>query len=298
MFPEVREYFSYDEKTIWLLNDQTLGVNFNLSLIDYERDQLEEVESALTEVLLSLDPKTTMRLQLKSQVLRHSQHHSGLSRTSEVGSMGFIQDSLQVSFERPIGGLFGLLKRTLINDSGSVSEKYLEELLLSFDLSPLNRVGINPRPHGLCPIPASSNRHIRILKEGIEFSDQIIGIIKYLGPTPQGIDLRSLHSLRVDLPHPYEIVVWAKKIPQVLSEALLRRKSSQSGSGSDKVSASKYYDTEEILEKSPSNQRVCLTTSFTFSSLGTRKSISGVTQELRFKGLNPLETLALRPLEP
>jgi energy-coupling factor transporter ATP-binding protein EcfA2 len=249
IYPKLTHHFDLRGHRFWVFENLSLLTAFEVDGIDPERDDLEDVSRHLTQFALSLDPKITLKINLSSQWAFSSSSTALSSRKEELSEIGFSRDKITISLETQIGGFSQLIKTLLRKKSSSVEESYALSLLDGFNLKHLEEIGLKFRALKKPPVLSTQGEFIRILKAGIEISPEIFGIVKFQGPTPTALNLNSLHSLRQQIPEPYQISLKVRKMPSSLSELLLRRKSSQGLSGGDKISAQKYYDSEDLLEK-------------------------------------------------
>ena len=249
MYPKITHQFDLKAHRFWVFENLSLVTAFEVDGIDPERDDLEDVSRLLTQFALSLDPKITLKINLSSQWVFSSKDTLSSSRREELSEIGFSREKITMSFETQIGGFTQLIKTLLRRKSYHLEESYGLSLLDGFHLEHLQELGLQCLPLKKPPVLNAKGDFLRILKAGIEISPEILGIVKFQGPTPTPLNLGSLHSLRQQIPEPYQISLKVRKMPSSLSELLLRRKSSQGLSGGDKISAQKYYDSEDLLEK-------------------------------------------------
>ena len=247
MYPKIKHEFDWQGHRFYLLEDLTLLTNFELLGIDPERDDLSEVESRLSQFSLSLQNEVVLRLSLLSE-FNDSPQLEDNSRNHALKSLGFKEESLFLSLEMPLGGLREVFRSLLKKPMKKSYEYFAQKLLEGTDLSILSDLGLKPQPV-FDPLFPTKPHFLRICHSGIELSPLIYGIVKYLGPSPLELDLNSLNLARSAIPHPYRLSFQMRKIPSALSELMLRRKSSQSMTGEGKISAQKYYDSENLLEK-------------------------------------------------
>lgn len=297
MFPCIKYQFDFKENTFFLLDDLTLVTFWKLSGVDPERDDRDDVMACLTAFTLSLNPQVTMRIKLQSEL--HNEFSLDLSRWEEIRELGFIKEDIILSIERRLGGMHSLL-HFLKKNSLNFKEKIAQEILESVDLQVLENIGINVTPLHDPQWVTSNNGFLRILNSGIELSDSIFGILKFISPAPSTVDLLSFYYLRSFIPLPYQIVLKVKKIPPAQSELLLRRKSSQAASAQNQISQKKYCDSEELLEKISLENECLLQYELyiilpRFSEEHLRQDARSVVHGLRSQGTYSFETFGAFP---
>ena len=249
MYPRIKLQFDLSGHRFYLLEDLTLLTSFEVSSVDPERDDLSEVASGLSRFASSLSSHITMRIHLFRESSYESNYLTNSSREDEMSSLGFLSERILLSIETQIGGFWTLMDNLLKKPLKNTHESYARLLIENLDLERLRSLGLKIVPSIEHGIPQSSNHHLRVLPSGIELSPHLFGMVKFLGPTPQGLDLLTLYYLRQSIPPPYQLSFQMKRIPPAQAELLLRRKSSQSLAGQDKISLQKYYDSENLLEK-------------------------------------------------
>ena len=144
MIPSIIDSTKIEDLLVVALNNGTLCVGYEISIVDAENENLRSIESDLIAYLGQLSNSIRVRMVLESLASHDSSVHS---RSDAVNSIGFVENHLYVFFEKDqnplkvnIQQIKGLFKpqKILIEDAKS----FLSEV----SIDTFANLGLTPRP--------------------------------------------------------------------------------------------------------------------------------------------------------
>ena len=252
MFPSVIDKIQIEGDEFYALDNGRIVAPFEISLVDTDISDLDASEAAYNRLLQSLNPKVLARVFLLSKDSFEEQANH--SRQQAIGGIGKVENRLVLLFESDSGRASDLFRalRYAKEPSRALADRALD-LKASFDLSVLRSAGIRYRSlseeefEDLLVDPTSEG--VQKLSCSIDLGHSVRGIVRLVKQGSNPISPLALAFLKDSIPLPYKLSVSTRRLTAEASEGLLRRRTNEAGSGSDKIAASKYLDTQDALEE-------------------------------------------------
>lgn len=250
MLPNIIDSTKIEDLTVVCLNNGTLCVGYEISIVDAENENLRSIESDLVAYLGQLSNSIRVRIVLDSFASHDSSFHS---RSDAVNSIGFVENCLYVFFEKDqnplkvnIQQIKGLFKpqKLLIEDAKS----FLSEV--SVDI--FENLGLAPRPLELedyRKFLPDLNIQISHSDGVIQMGHQSVAIVKLVRQATHGISCLTFSQNKDALSLPYRYVVTLSPESALKTEKELRQNSNQSAAGNDAVAANNYLKTQDAMQK-------------------------------------------------
>ena len=252
MFPRVIDQVEIEGDWFFALDNGRILTSYEVSLTDLELGDLTASLDATNRLLQSLSPKILFRsLLLSKDSFSQTGEHS---RAKAISRIGFVENRLIFIFELEAGSardLLQALKGLKEPDRAFVARAM--DLKSSFDVSVLRAAGLRYESLGREKFEAllvePSSQGIQVQSCAIDAGHSLVGIVRLVKQTSQPISPVSLGYIKDAIPLPYKISVAVSRLPAEKSEGLLRRRTNAAGSGTDKIAATRYLETQEALEE-------------------------------------------------
>lgn len=250
MLPSIIDSIKIEDQNVVALNNGTLCIGYEISIVDSENENIRAIESDLIASLGQLSNSIRVRIIMDSFASYDSNFHS---RSDAVNSIGFVENHLYAFFEKDqnplkvnIQQIKGLFKpqKLLVEDAKS----FLSEV--SVDI--FENLGLAPRPleredyRNFLPDFSLQISHTDGV---IQMGHQSVAIVKLVRQATHGISCLTFSQNKDALALPYRYVVTLSPESALKTEKELRQNSNQSAAGNDAVAANNYLKTQNAMQK-------------------------------------------------
>ena len=252
MFPEVIDQIQIEGDWCFALDNGRIVTGYEVSFADLELGDLPLSYEAANRLFQSLSPKTLFRCFLLSK--DSFEDETMHSRRDAVSQIGYVENHLFFFFELEAGrasDLFRALKRTKEPERAFADRAM--DLRAGFDLTVLKAAGIEYRSIDRFQLERMlvrlSSEAAQVLSCAVDLGNSVNGIVRLTKQTSQPLSPVALGFLKDAIPLPYKVSVAVRRLATEASESLLRRRTNEAGSGTDKIAATRYQETQDALEE-------------------------------------------------
>ncbi len=242
---EICEIKEIEGSAFFMLETGTVGTIFELSMFDQEVQNLDRIESDLSQFLRNLGSHLVCRFILTSEI--EGQTGFEHSREESLEELTYIENKVLLVVEEAthfVSAGLKLFKKKEISFFDDRIKSFRDRLPLGF-LSEARLKGLSSEE--IKNIFSSFNRKKSTRTNFLDFGDEILGILRLTKQSTYPLSLTTLSEIKDALPLPYSIQVNCRSLSAQKSEELLRRKSRQAVSGDDKLAANKYIKAQNDL---------------------------------------------------
>lgn len=251
MLPIIIEKTEIDNQIFFALNTGQIISGFRLSILDYETQNIDEINSKLIDFYANLNTEVTIKFILKSDF---DNQPFGLSRDEAIKQNGYIKNELYFfAFikENSVKSLLKMFAPKTSNSSSSFeSLAYKLKTLTSLDaLKDVFKIKPLTEEEFESLLPEVNRDYIEKIPSSVDLGTKLRGYVRLNKLSSNQITQVTLANLKDSLPAPYSIILNAKKINQTKAENLLKVKTNQAEQTTTRVGAKQYQEAQEKMEQ-------------------------------------------------
>ena len=236
----ILEKTKFNDQIIYFLDNGKVFTGFELDLIDLQSDDLEPLLAVYASMAANLPLDIVCRIYHSAEMYQNIP-----GQTRKTSNLRFVDKSVYITFERSLNATpFSFLRK-------NYSQKTVQDFLASLPIKTLESCGLILRSLDLDYTALMDYLNPIWQHRGacLDQIKQLTGVLKITGLPSHELNIDHLYTTMDSLPHPYTYCVAIRKTSDTKAESYLRIKSNRAGSGSDQISAKKYYEYQKSLEE-------------------------------------------------